>query len=231
LEKEWYSNGQLKKHAKTENGIETFREGYKEDGSKDDVTIAAEKRQKAKNEARQIALEEYKKELSKANSLFEQKSLEKAYSSFDKVLGIGENLVQSSKPDKDTSGVEYLKANNKKISEKLREIDPVKYQEYWEVPEKYSTFRQLYYEGGKVGGHNDDPNDPAYDPNYKFVFKTGEKAYENYKYSAGKTKELGDETLKLLNKLISLAPIDNKEINRQLKEAKTTAEIKQILGL
>jgi antitoxin component YwqK of YwqJK toxin-antitoxin module len=103
------------------------------------------------------------------------------------------------------------------------------------INQKYDKFTSLYAStktteimaGVSVGNY----------PKGKHLYEKGDALYMEYakaysnEQDISKKVETGKTMMKVLDRLISLASTDTKEINKQLKKAETQDEVKQILGL
>jgi len=74
-------------------------------------------------------------------------------------------------------------------------------------------------------------------PKGKHIYEKGEQVYQeklklfNSENDNGKNLTIGNDILKLLDKLISLASTDTKDLDKQLKKAESNDEINKVLGL
>jgi antitoxin component YwqK of YwqJK toxin-antitoxin module len=250
----WYHGGQTKEVKKiVNNNREVLYEGYNDDGSKNEKMLSGERDKKEKEafnkrlqaeekQRLESEVKSYNEHISHGNSLYESGSFEKSINSYKKAIGIGENNLNT---PQDSATVGFFTEANKKASEKVKEIEAIielrgKIEQQSEkISGKYDKFLSLYAAESEAIRNTRGPNAllPHNHENGKFVFEKGNALYEEYMTARKRDKDLngslraGDEALKLLERLISLASTDTKDVNKQLKKASTSEEAKQILGL
>jgi hypothetical protein len=105
---------------------------------------------------------------------------------------------------------------------------------------KHAEFVKLYVEKKEIPFFVDENGKPKYRDTYpkgKNLYEKGEQLYQyNQKMfdadnANGSKLLLGNKTLGLLDKLISIASTDTKDIDNQLKKAATNEDISKVLGL
>lgn len=108
------------------------------------------------------------------------------------------------------------------------------------VSSKHQDFDKLYIELKEVPFFVDDKGKPLTKKTYpkgKNIYEKGEQVYQaiytvfEAEKDSDKIISMGDDIIKLLDKLISIASTDTKDLDKAIKKTETTEDIKKILGL
>jgi len=244
----WYENGKVKIKSKTIDNVTSY-EGYKEDGSKDSEMIRIEQqkeRDEKSNKDREQYLSKQRAEfnglINAADILFNKKSYEKAkegYYTVEQDAGWAIRNMHS-----DTTNTAFLLNKIQYAQEKMSEsnkmikLDNTLQKQFAEVAGKYKEFTKWY-----VTKTNTQKTDANFNLIYSYSYPKGEHLYTKadshykecekvYGNEADVTKSLeqGKKLIEILDKLISLAGTDTKDLDKKLKKAKTKEEETQLLG-
>lgn len=241
--KSWYQNKQLKEEYTTLNNNEVSYKGYNQDGSKNEKMLSQERSlneqedRRRKEEEQKIKLRDkliflYTKEFKLGDSLYKLNYYDDAMVKYTKA----NTLYVSSK---DSVFKRLFKDRNDEVNLSIYEIE-VRLKQNKVIYEKYDLFLSLYAKDSKeirsTIGH-DNPNPPINHSDGKYVFEKGNTLYEEKIASAkveknvSKAIELYNDVIWTLDKLISLASTDTKDLDKKLKKATSKEEVMTLLGL
>lgn len=250
-ENAWYENGQVKQKYKFDwghDGQKTISyEGYNADGSKDQRMLNFERSQKydkeKEAEKKQEKIEqivEFNVEIKMADSLFNIKAYKSAYDRYNFIAQSTADAIKEM--GSDTANTAFLLNKKQYAQSKSNEIykiselnDNIKKQ-FAQLAEKYNKFTKLY--GGVIETtkvFNVDVKTTNY-PKGEYLFTKADSHYKEleaaYKKETDIPKglETGKKLIEILDKLISLADTDTKDLDKKLKKAKTKEEEAQLLG-
>ena len=242
--KEWYNSGQLKFSKTLKDGKEVSYEGYNEDGSHDKkmemfIDAQREREQDLKTQ-RIVSLEKQ----AHADTLFIQRKYSEAKREYGSL--ITELLVYEDRNEKsgDTTNDDFLYGIYQHCQNRLKEIETISKQlvevadQYELILAKHKSFVASYVvrKTLSTGVSTQSISKDTY-PYGKFLFEKAEAYYQSLwaqwsvETEISKGLEIGNEIVRLLNKMSGLSKTNTSALNKQLKKVTTTEETKQILGL
>ncbi|MBK6834083.1 MAG: hypothetical protein IPG89_07335 [Bacteroidetes bacterium] len=246
ISENYYYNGQLKSKKTIDSYV-----GYNQDGSPDKFMIEAKERKEFEQskaikqseqdkEKRESEVEKLKLAIKRADEMSKNDGYSNA------INYLKENIYQYKNWMEDLpNGVslpqdlEELKSAEVSL-EKLKEQKQRMYDLPSIILAKHNEFEGVYLEKKKTPLLLDGQGNPTYKNSYpkgKYIYEKGEYVYqENLKsYNAVKESakgiEIGNDIIKLLDRLILLGSSETKAIDKSLKDVIIIEEIKKILEL
>jgi antitoxin component YwqK of YwqJK toxin-antitoxin module len=242
----YYYNGQLKSKKTIDSYVD-----YNQDGSPDKFMLEAKERKEFEQskaveqsekdkEKRESEVEKLKLAIKMADEMSKNDGYSKAinylqgniynYKNWMEDLPYGVSLPQDLE---ELKSAEVSLEQLKKQKQKMYDMPNI-------ILAKHNEFEGVYLEKKKVPLLLDGQGNPTYKNSYpkgKYIYDKGEYVYqESFKsYNAVKESakgiEIGNDIIKLLDRLILLGSSETKAIDKSLKDVITIEEIKKILEL
>ena len=167
-----------------------------------------------------------------AQTAFKKKNYQEALNWYDKALSLKDDVFNA-QIDERIAKIKALMSAQESQEKTIKAFPEL-------ITSKHQAFEKLYVEQKVIPFIVDEKGQPKYRNSYlkgKHIYEKSERVYQedlktfNSENDNEKKVAVGTGIVKLLDKLISIAASETKDLDKQLKQAETSEEIKKILGI